>query len=153
MPQVAAIPVAQTAVATAEDRFIAPPPIQPEPAPAPEAASRADPFAAAALVNGSRERKDSQPPAPKLPVRKKGPGIFAKMTSGASRALQAAQGSERRVPAPAKPADGSRHEGEDKSEPKIQPSLTGIDPSDRTGSGQSDDDLLDIPAFLRRQAN
>ena len=31
-----------------------------------------------------------------------------------------------------------------------QPRLSGLDPADRLAS---DDDLLDIPAFLRRQAN
>jgi cell division protein FtsZ len=31
-----------------------------------------------------------------------------------------------------------------------QPRLSGLDPADRLGG---DDDLLDIPAFLRRQAN
>ena len=152
-PQAATIPVANTAVATAEDRFIAPKPIEPEPTLAPEAANRADPFAAAAMANGSRGQQSAHPPASKLPGRKKGPGFFAKMTGSASRALQASQGSEQRDPATAKPEDGSRHEGDGKSEPTIQPRLSGIDPSDRTGSGQSDDDLLDIPAFLRRQAN
>ena len=152
-PQTATIPVANTAVATAEDRFIAPKPIEPEPTLAPEAANRADPFAAAAMANGSRGQQSAHPLAPKLPGRKKGPGFFAKMTGSASRALQASQGSEQRDPATAKPEDGSRHEGDGKSEPTIQPRLSGIDPSDRTGSGQSDDDLLDIPAFLRRQAN
>ncbi|MDJ0946022.1 MAG: cell division protein FtsZ [Kiloniellales bacterium] len=34
-----------------------------------------------------------------------------------------------------------------------QPRLTGLDPADRPSNSPVDDDLLDIPAFLRRQAN
>ena len=34
-----------------------------------------------------------------------------------------------------------------------QPRLTGLDPAERLGVSPSDEDLLDIPAFLRRQAN
>ena len=34
-----------------------------------------------------------------------------------------------------------------------QPVLGGLDPSDRLPGSQEDEDLLDIPAFLRRQAN
>jgi cell division protein FtsZ len=34
-----------------------------------------------------------------------------------------------------------------------QPRLSGLEPRDRAPSSQQDDDLLDIPAFLRRQAN
>jgi cell division protein FtsZ len=41
-----------------------------------------------------------------------------------------------------------------KSEPTLnQPRLTGLDPAERVGVSQSEEDLLDIPAFLRRQAN
>ena len=41
-----------------------------------------------------------------------------------------------------------------KTEPAInQPRLTGLDPAERVGVSQSEEDLLDIPAFLRRQAN
>jgi cell division protein FtsZ len=35
-------------------------------------------------------------------------------------------------------------------QPAAQPRLSGLDQADRLGG---DDDLLDIPAFLRRQAN
>ena len=35
-------------------------------------------------------------------------------------------------------------------QPAVQPRLSGLDPADRLGG---DEDLLDIPAFLRRQAN
>ncbi|WP_193367696.1 cell division protein FtsZ [Pelagibius marinus] len=34
-----------------------------------------------------------------------------------------------------------------------QPRLSGLDPAERIGHSQAEEDLLDIPAFLRRQAN
>jgi cell division protein FtsZ len=34
----------------------------------------------------------------------------------------------------------------------VQPRLTPLEPEERTGNSK-EDDLLDIPAFLRRQAN
>ena len=46
------------------------------------------------------------------------------------------------APQPAKPAATDS-----------QPRLSGVDPQDRLPSSQSEEDLLDIPAFLRRQAN
>ena len=38
-------------------------------------------------------------------------------------------------------------------QPGAQPHLTGLDPSERIAAGAQEEDLLDIPAFLRRQAN
>ena len=35
----------------------------------------------------------------------------------------------------------------------VQPRLGGLDPSDRPAASRAEDDLLEIPAFLRRQAN
>jgi len=35
----------------------------------------------------------------------------------------------------------------------MQQRLGGLDPADRLMSTKAEDDLLDIPAFLRRQAN
>jgi cell division protein FtsZ len=37
--------------------------------------------------------------------------------------------------------------------PTAQPRLGGLDPVDRLATPAQQDDLLDIPAFLRRQAN
>ncbi|NIA68631.1 cell division protein FtsZ [Pelagibius litoralis] len=111
-------------------------------------------------------------PAPK----RSGQSLFAKVTGGAARALQAAtQGTEAAArsaqpspqpmpqprpmpargsgvaqpqretpaPAPAQPA----------AAPAAQPNLSGLDPAERIGQSQAEEDLLDIPAFLRRQAN
>jgi cell division protein FtsZ len=35
----------------------------------------------------------------------------------------------------------------------VQPRLSGLDPKDRISANRAEEDLLDIPAFLRRQAN
>ena len=40
-----------------------------------------------------------------------------------------------------------------KLEEKIQPRLGGFDSADRAPAASPEEDLLDIPAFLRRQAN
>jgi len=37
--------------------------------------------------------------------------------------------------------------------PAVQPRLSGLDPKDRLATSRAEEDLLDIPAFLRRQAN
>ena len=37
--------------------------------------------------------------------------------------------------------------------PPVQPRLSGLDPKDRLATSRAEEDLLDIPAFLRRQAN
>jgi cell division protein FtsZ len=36
---------------------------------------------------------------------------------------------------------------------ELEPTLAGLNLEDRTPQSQPEDDLLDIPAFLRRQAN
>jgi cell division protein FtsZ len=38
-------------------------------------------------------------------------------------------------------------------QPVVQPRLSGLDPKDRLSASRAEEDLLDIPAFLRRQAN
>ena len=40
-----------------------------------------------------------------------------------------------------------------KTSAMAEPALQGLDPEERLQTSQSEDDLLDIPAFLRRQAN
>jgi cell division protein FtsZ len=89
------------------DSFIAPLPAAPELTLEPEirapARVRADPFATAALENGSRAPRNAEPAVVKAPESRKGPGFFAKMTGGASRAIQAATqaGEQRSARAPA----------------------------------------------------
>jgi cell division protein FtsZ len=159
------------------DSFIAPMPAEPEPAPEPDrrapvqapAPALADPFAMAALENGSRAPRDVEPVAVKMPDSRKVPGFFAKMTGGASRAIQAAtQGSERRgsldaaaqgsalplAQSVSQPGAGSRTSAEPRLRaPAAQPRLSGLETAGPDSAGQVDEELLDIPAFLRRQAN
>jgi cell division protein FtsZ len=166
------------------DSFIAPLPAEPEPAPEPEiraparapARVQAEPFAAAALENGSRAPRDAEPVAVKAPEPRKAPGFFAKMTGGASRAIQAAakvgeqhgpRAASRQGPAqtaaapratpplPAEPRLGARSMPAARAAepPAAEPRLSGFESASPDPAGQVDEDLLDIPAFLRRQAN
>ncbi len=155
------------------DSFIAPLPAEPAPVPEPEirapAQVRADPFATAALENGSRAPRDAEPVAVKTPEARKAPGFFAKMTGGASRAIQAAaRGGERRgsrdtaahntaLPlaeqAAQQPAAPRPNADPRLKAPGAQPRLSGFESASPESAGQVDEELLDIPAFLRRQAN
>jgi cell division protein FtsZ len=157
----------------AADAFIAPLPVEPESAPEPEirapAQVRADPFATAALENGSRAPRNAEPAAVKTPEPRKAPGFFAKMTGGASRAIQAAtQGGEQRgargataaahypTQAAAVPRAGTDTTPRTPAGPAArgaEPRLSGIDSAHPESAAQADEELLDIPAFLRRQAN
>ena len=65
----------------------------------------------------------------------------------ASRSATPAQ-PERPSAAPAQPASPSAG-----TSGTAQPRLSGLDPAERIGHSQAEEDLLDIPAFLRRQAN
>jgi cell division protein FtsZ len=73
--------------------------------------------------------------APQKAVKSRGPSLFERVT-GVARRSQAPAEPPARTPAPS-PA---------------QPRLGPLDPADRI-SFNKDDDMLDIPAFLRRQAN
>ncbi|MPZ08879.1 MAG: cell division protein FtsZ [Kiloniellaceae bacterium] len=141
----------------------------------PERYEMAPPAAARPAVQPQPSRRAIERPAePQAAAPKRGgQGLFAKVT-GAARALAASQGSEaaaarqaelaqpvarptaarsaspaqpeRQAAAPAgsRPASGGT---------TAQPRLSGLDPAERIGHSQAEEDLLDIPAFLRRQAN
>jgi cell division protein FtsZ len=131
---VAAQPVVAEAApqpaARAEPAFIAPRPAEPVQATAPKLERTADPFAAADMANAA-------PRAEPVKEKRRGPSLFERVTgTGRARAQAAA------APAPAAPAPA----------PTAQPRLGGLDPVDRAAQ-PAQDDLLDIPAFLRRQAN
>ena len=126
---------AEASPARAEQPFIAPRPAEPvqQPAAAPRV-ERADPFAAAAMENAG-------PKAEPVKEKRRGPSLFERVT-GTGRARQAASAPAAPA-APATPAPA----------PAAQPRLGGLDPVDRVNQPSPQDDLLDIPAFLRRQAN
>jgi len=149
------------------DSFIAPPAVEPDTAEASEpvssASPRIDPFAAAALANGSRAPRGEaeRTTVPAVGERRKAPGLLAKMAGGAAKALQAGErGDQARASRSSQQPQRAAPRGEQTATsapasppPTGQPRLSGLDPSDRLGSASQDEDLLDIPAFLRRQAN
>ena len=145
--------VASEAVAAmavgAEDAYIPPPPVDPR---ATNIRPEPDPFAAAAMANGPQGTTPQTADSARKP---KGPTLFERVT-GTGRAAKPAAC----APAPVDPAPGegagARARGpESDREPASsgQPRLGGLDPSERLASTNPEDDLLDIPAFLRRQAN
>jgi cell division protein FtsZ len=121
----------------AADPFVAPPPAIPPSKPAVEPSAAVDPFNAAAMANAGGSK------APSLFMRVTGMGRKSReevepradlLDPGTSLAAQPA--------APARPETTPEH-------PKLGP----LDREDRVTPSGADDDLLDIPAFLRRQAN
>jgi cell division protein FtsZ len=100
-------------------------PAVPQPSPAPNA------LAAAALENGGR--------SPQKPAPTRTPSIFERMTK-AGRLLHREEPAPPARVAPPAPAAAP-----------AQPKLSPLEPMERPGA--KEEDLLDIPAFLRRQAN
>ncbi len=98
----------------------------------------------------------------------KSPSLFQRMTGAARR--EAAPHAETAMPAapqavpqapqafqPAPPAPAPQAPVQEaRPEPKMrptQPKLGGLDPTERLQTARAEEDMLDIPAFLRRQAN
>jgi len=121
----------------------------------------AEPFAAAAISNGS--------PTPELDRpslgfdRKKAQRLFATLTENAAKALSGSAHTSERLEArrsepsldergreAPRPADAALQTTEQAGE---QPGLTGLDTAAATQAKREEEDFLDIPAFLRRQAN
>lgn len=138
-------------VATAEPRIeakvearaepmlpIAREPVPARPMVAQAAPIEADPFAAAAIANGSRERPRES--------------LFARVT-GLGRTRQAELQAPRETAAsPLPPVRTAAPVREPVRTQPQQTKLGNLDPADRLKAAH-DDDLLEIPAFLRRQAN
>jgi cell division protein FtsZ len=108
--------------------FVAPRPVEPSGPRATPAAqpAAADPYAAATENGGRAPQK----------AKSRMPSLFERVT-GATRLLQRDEPAQAHRVTPAAPA---------------QPRLGALDPADRLGPTK-EEDLLDIPAFLRRQAN
>jgi cell division protein FtsZ len=158
-----------------DDSFVPPLPVEPE-VHRPVATSRteveADPFAAAELANSAGPRRAAEGQSAATMGRRRAHSLFAKVT-GAARAIHdAAQGAETRIGSddttrimPTMAAsDGEpaaalsprvRHDvaAQPSLQTEDQPRLAGLDAADKGDGAQGEEDLLDIPAFLRRQAN
>jgi cell division protein FtsZ len=165
--------------ANASDPFIPPAPVERETG---EMQKSPDPFAVAAMANGAQKNETQEAAAdiaaadPLLDVeatdaleapKKKGPSLFERVT-GTGRARDLDEGSAEMATVTPHPAvefateSTSESNGETTNESaensKIQEEepqreLGGLSPNDRLISAPEDEDLLDIPAFLRRQAN
>ena len=127
------------------DAFIPPAPADPS---APDETAAPDPFAAAAMANGATELESG---ATRKATKGSGLSLFERVT-GTGRATKVAK-TEKEVsvvnieaPEPAPESIPAADESE-------QTQLGGMNPTDRLMASKAEEDLLDIPAFLRRQAN
>jgi cell division protein FtsZ len=95
----------------------------------------------------------AQPPAltvdpPHVEQRRRAPSLFEKVTSRLT-----GQQTPKAPPAQQAPRPQAERQNERRSEPVMtQPQLQ-LDPADRMSLSRQEEDMLDIPAFLRRQAN
>jgi cell division protein FtsZ len=141
-PQPAAAPAPQTAIerpVVRANAFIPPKPIEPQVRPTPQAAPPVvtpNPYAEAAMANGGRAT---------APKKARMPSLFERVT-GVGRARQAPAEPPAPAVVPAAPAPSAAPQQQ-------QPRLGALDPSDRAMAAKGEEDLLEIPAFLRRQAN
>jgi cell division protein FtsZ len=144
------------AMRAAERPFIAPPPVE---APARTSPARAEmPSAPSASAAPSQAHGAGQAAAMDAD-RRRGPSLFSRVTgSAAAWARGAAADMREATPAAATNRLGSpepRPAAQAPSRPAqpAQQRLAGLDPRDRISGTQAEEELLDIPAFLRRQAN
>ena len=137
-------PVPQAAPVTErETAFIPPRPVDPR---APSSAEAApDPFRAADLINGGAKTKE----------RRLVPNLFQRMT-GAAKPRPPAP-APKQEPSMAQPAETPQAPPREAPPParveQEQPPMDVPAPQERLNVSRSEEDLLDIPAFLRRQAN
>ena len=120
----------------------------PEPQPAPQMSAPASSLASSLQIP-TPQAPIIQPPAltidpPHVEQRRRAPSLFEKVTSRLT-----GQQAQKAPPAPQAP----RPQMERRTEPApMQPQLQ-LDPADRMSISRQEEDMLDIPAFLRRQAN
>ena len=154
-------PVPATPGTNTADAFI---PKAPENGSAKPSVAAADPYAAAAMANGVNT---PEPEMLEKPKRTKGMSLFERVTGiGGMPKRSTPRLPENATPMGALVDSGIR--GPAKIEPLVQnnpaptpapgadmeqETLGGLDASDRIQKSHPEEDLLDIPAFLRRQAN
>jgi len=151
---------------SAEERtsegFIAPPPAEPETSlslPAEAGLGRAG-YPQTEPARPTQDRLAGETREPARSGRRRSQSLFARV-SDAARAFQGATQSGM----PAEPAEDSMERrttavsavsvdtAPASAEALRQPELAGLDPAERIGASAAEEELLDIPAFLRRQAN
>jgi cell division protein FtsZ len=136
-------PAPQASDIRVDEPFIPPAPVDPR-GPMP---TTAEPFAAAAVANGAGG------PAPAARARPAVPSLFERVT-GISRVAKPKVSVTQPTPIRSEPKVGSAPAAMTMApESPVQPTLGGLDATERPVASTAEDDLLDIPAFLRRQAN
>ena len=121
-----------------DDAFIPPKPV--EAAHAREAIKRPDPFAEAAVTNAGKE-----PAKDAATVPSRGPSLFERITG-------TARGRDDKAPASGSKSKPSATTGAEPT-PAAQTTLKDLEPAPAPANTSVEEDFLDIPAFLRRQAN
>ncbi|PCI40683.1 MAG: cell division protein FtsZ [Rhodospirillaceae bacterium] len=122
-----------------------------------------DPMAEAAILNGASAEVREQPKPSEAT-----PSLFARVTGGAMNKVSAFGHKSTPTPtppaeddftdmyaAPAQPtsAPATTPVMRSQSSVDLEPTLGGLDPQEQLQQSQAEPNLLDIPAFLRRQAN
>ncbi|MSO54086.1 MAG: cell division protein FtsZ [Rhodospirillales bacterium] len=153
-PVAPAAVVAPKAAPAPKEAFIAPPPVEVGGG----MGMTADPFNEAAITNAQPQPQVDLVAFGKRPtIRVSGPSLFTRVT-GIGRATPQAQQLQASAPAPTRaperrPVVAESAPAVEIQRPKAEPRLGAIEPAERVVSTRNEDDLLDIPAFLRRQAN
>jgi cell division protein FtsZ len=124
-----------------EDPFVAPPPAIPPSKATSEGSSGVDPFGAAEMANAGGGAS-------------KAPSLFQRVTGMGRKTREETEvRSADQAPAPTASAPPAPQVSVEAKPAAEQPKLGSLDRADRVTASSADDDLLDIPAFLRRQAN
>jgi cell division protein FtsZ len=95
----------------------------------------------------------AHPPAltvdpPHVEQRRRAPSLFEKVTSRLT-----GQQTPKAPPAPQAPRPQAERQVDRRAEPVMSQPQLQLDPADRMSISRQEEDMLDIPAFLRRQAN
>ncbi len=125
------------------DAFIPPPPVNTGPRDTSNLIAP-DPFAAADMANGRSESP------------KKGrTTLFRRVTSALTKTEEEAAPKEQNTPAPAATAAPRAQVAEpaQRAAAPVQQDLGGLNPEERLEPSRAEQEMLEIPAFLRRQAN
>ena len=141
-------PAAAPPVHAPRQAFIAPRPMEPAYEPQiirTEPQLTSDPMAASIAADAAVAARPTKP---------RGPSLFERFT-GTGRARQTAVEPSIAPTHPAQPPAAQPPAPQPTTRPAApeQPRLGGLDPADRPPASRNEEELLDIPAFLRRQAN